>query len=142
VRAFGFASGGDRPRRTNLGGSLGLRGYPLYGYIVGTKAWMLNQELRFPLFRHVTFGTAIGDIRFPENQAAIFLDLGYAGLPYEANRAVLGSYGFGFRWPMGPLAVIRLDLGWRFSSDNFHGYALSADDQRPFFLSVFFGYNY
>ncbi len=142
VRAFGFASGGDRPRRTNLGGSLGLRGYPLYGYIVGTRAWMFNQELRFPLFRHVTFGTAIGDLRFPENQAALFLDLGQAGLPYEAQRAVLGSFGLGFRWPLGPLAVVRMDLGWRFSSDSYRGYALSSDDQRPFFLSFFLGYNY
>jgi hypothetical protein len=142
VRAFGFASGGDRPRRTNIGGSLGLRGYPFYGYIVGTKAWMLNQELRFPLFRHVTFGTAVGDVRLPENQAAIFVDLGQAGLPYESNRAVLGSFGLGFRWPLGPLAVIRLDLGWRFSSDQYRGYALSTEDKRPFFLSLFFGYNY
>ena len=142
VRAFGFASGGDRPRRTNIGGSLGLRGYPFYGYIVGTTAWMLNQEIRFPLFRHVTFGTAAGDIRFPENQAALFVDLGQAGLPYEASRAVLGSYGLSFRWPLGPLAVVRLDLGWRFSSDSFKGYALSGDDTDPFFLSLFFGYNY
>lgn len=142
VRAFGFASGGDRPRRTNIGGSLGLRGYPFYGYIVGTKAWMLNQELRIPLFRHVTFGTALGDVRLPENQAALFFDVGQAGLPYESSRAVLGSYGVGFRWPLGPLAVIRMDLGWRFSSDRFRGYALGPDDKDPFFLHLFFGYNY
>ena len=28
LRAFGFYSGGDRPRRINIGGTLGLRGYP------------------------------------------------------------------------------------------------------------------
>jgi hypothetical protein len=142
VRVVGFASGGDRPRRTSIGGSLGLRGYPFYGYIVGTKAWLLNQELRFPFFRHVTFGLPFGDLRFPETQAALFVDAGWVGLPYESTRAMLGSYGIGFRWPLAPLAVLRLDMGWRFSSDSYRGYALAADDKRPFFLSLFLGYNY
>ena len=142
VRAYGYMSGGDRPRRTNIGGSLGLRGYPFYGYIVGTTAWMLNQEIRFPLFRYVTFGTSIGDIRFPENQAALFVDMGQTGMPDSPSRALLGSFGMSFRWPIGPLAVVRTDLGWRFSSDDYRGYGLSHDDERPFFLQLFFGYNY
>ena len=75
-------------------------------------------------------------------ESVLLEDRPQAGLPYESNRAVLGSYGLGFRWPLGPLAVIRLDLGWRFSSDQYQGYALSTEDKRPFFLSLFFGYNY
>ena len=48
LRAFGYYSGGDRPRRINIGGTVALRGYPQFGYIVGSRAFMFNQELRFP----------------------------------------------------------------------------------------------
>jgi hypothetical protein len=43
---------------------------------------------------------------------------------------------------LGPLAVLRLDLGRRFSDDDFVGYSLSEDQRKSGFLSFFFGYNY
>src|SRR5713101_5730853 len=49
LRVQGYASGGERPRRINIGGSWGLRGYPRYGYVAGTNAWLLNAEYRFPI---------------------------------------------------------------------------------------------
>ncbi len=61
LRAYGFYSGGDRPRRMNIGGTVGLRGYPQYGYILGSQAYMFNQELRFPILTHLTLGLPFGD---------------------------------------------------------------------------------
>ena len=78
LRGYAFYSGGDRPRRSNIGGTLALRGYPQFGYIVGSRAFMANQELRFPLLTHLTLGTPFGDIDFPQVQGALFTDLGRA----------------------------------------------------------------
>jgi len=142
LRAYGFYSGGDRPRRVNIGGTLGLRGYPQFGYIVGSEAFMLNQEVRFPLLTHLTLGTPLGDLDFPEIQAGLFTDLGQARFSTTTDRALLGSYGVSFRMALGPLTVLRLDVGRRFSSDRFRGYSLSGDQKHPGFVSFFFGYNY
>jgi hypothetical protein len=142
LRGYGFYSGGDRPRRTNIGGTLALRGYPQFGYIVGSQAYMANQEVRFPLLTHLTLGTPLGDLDFPEIQGALFTDVGKATFESSPDRAVLGSYGVSFRMAIGPLAVLRFDVGRRFSSDNFRGYGLAADQRDAGFLSFFFGYNY
>jgi hypothetical protein len=142
VRAFGFYSGGDRPRRINIGGTGGLRGYPEFGYIVGTRAFMLNQELRFPILTHLTLGTPFGDLDLPEIQGGLFVDVGKALMHQDENRALLGSYGIGFRLALGPLAVLRLDVGRRFSDGKYQGYSLSRDQRSPAFVRFFFGYNY
>jgi Tol biopolymer transport system component len=142
VRAFGFYSGGDRPRRVNIGGTLGLRGYPEFGYIVGTRAYMLNQELRFPVLTHLTVGTPFGDLQFPEFQAGLFADVGKALMYQEAGRDLLGSYGVSFRLAFAPLAVLRLDVGRRFSDGNFQGYSLDRDQRDADFVHFFFGYNF
>jgi hypothetical protein len=142
VRAFGFYSDGDRPRRVNIGGTLGLRGYPEFGYIVGTRAYMLNQELRVPLLTHLTFGTPFGDLDLPEIQGGVFVDVGKALMHRESGRALLGSYGLSFRLALAPLAVLRLDVGRRFSDRKYQGYSLSGDQKRPGFVRFFFGYNY
>lgn len=140
-RAVGFYSGGDRPERVNLGGTLALRGYPLFGYILGSEAWMVNNELRFPLLNYFTLGTPIGDARFPDFQGAFFVDVGKAGYHGE-NRALLGSYGVSFRWPVFPGLVLRLDWGRRFTDGNFRGYGLRDDQTGRSFVQFFFGYNY
>jgi hypothetical protein len=142
LRAYGFYSGGDRPRRVNIGGTLGLRGYPQFGYIVGSEAFMFNQEVRIPLLTHLTLGTPFGDLDFPEIQGGLFTDVGQASFSTTTNRALLGSYGVSFRMALGPLTVLRLDVGRRFSNDGYRGYGLSADQKKPGFVSFFFGYNY
>jgi hypothetical protein len=142
LRAFGFYSGGDRPRRVNIGGTTGLRGYPQFGYIVGSQAFMFNQELRFPLLTHLTIGTPLGDLDLPQIQGGLFTDLGKAVFSTTSDRGLLGSYGISFRLALGPLAVLRLDLGRRFSNNKFVGYSLSPDQRDAGFLSFFFGYNY
>jgi hypothetical protein len=143
VRTLGFYSGGDRPRRINIGGTLGLRGYPQFGYILGSHAFMVNQEIRFPILSHLTLGTSLGDLRLPEIQGGLFVDVGKATFPSEGlDRALLGSYGLSFRLAIAPLAVLRLDLGRRFTDERYLGYSLSSEQKRPGFLSFFFGYNY
>jgi hypothetical protein len=142
IRGYGFYSAGDRPRRVNIGGTLGLRGYPQFGYIVGSEAVMFNQEIRFPLLNHLTFGTPIGDVDFPEIQAGLFTDFGQAKFSTSPDRGLLGSYGISFRMALGPITVLRLDVGRRFSNNDFTGYSLSASQRDPGFVSFFFGYNY
>jgi outer membrane protein assembly factor BamA len=142
VRAVGFYSGGDRPRRIYMGGTSGMRGYPLFGRIVGSRAFMLNQEVRFPLLDYLTFGTPVGALRFPEVQGAFFLDVGKAWFPQGSDRATLGSVGIGLRWALWPFAVVRLDAGRRFSSDDFQGYGLTRDETTAGFVSLWFGFNY
>jgi hypothetical protein len=142
VRAVGFYSGGDRPRRIYMGGTSSMRGYPLFGRIVGSRAFMLNQEVRFPLLDYLTFGTPVGALRFPEIQGAFFLDVGKAWFPQGSDRATLGSVGIGLRWALWPFAVVRLDAGRRFSSDDFKGYGLTPDETTAGFVSVWFGFNY
>ena len=91
VRGVGFYSGGDRPQRVNVGGTLGIRGYPLYGYVIGSRVWMVNSELRYPLLDYFTFGTPFGPFRFPEVQGAFFADVGRAWLFSEEHRARAGQ---------------------------------------------------
>jgi hypothetical protein len=103
---------------------------------------MLNQEVRFPLLTHLTLGTPFGDIDFPEIQGGLFMDVGKALLHSDSDRALLGSYGLSLRLALAPLAVLRLDVGRRFTNRGYQGYSLSAEQQHPGFVHFFFGYNY
>jgi len=142
LRAYGFYSGGDRPRRINIGGTVGLRGYPQDGYILGSQAYMFNQELRFPILTHLTLGLPFGDWDLPQIQGGLFTDVGKATYSTTPGRGMLGSFGISFRMALGPLTVLRLDWGRRFGSNDLRGYGLSFDQRDPGFVSFFFGYNY
>ncbi|MEO8201216.1 MAG: hypothetical protein ABI679_11890 [Gemmatimonadota bacterium] len=142
VRVNGWYSGGDRPRRVNIGGTLGLRGYPQYGAIVGSRAFLVNQEIRFPLLNYLTFGTPVGAVTFPELQGAFFFDLGKAWFRDPSDRALLGSYGAGLRWALAPFLVLRMDAGRRFTDGNFTSYPLDLGQRKRSFISFYFGYNY
>src|SRR5690606_17132295 len=139
---YGFYSDGDRPRRVNIGGSTGLRGYPNFGNMIGSRAWMTNHELRFPLLNRLVFGTPFGDLTFPEFQGALFGDLGRAWFGAGATRPTVGSFGGSIRLALAPLAVLRFDLGRRFGGNDLMGYGLDAKDRDGGFVSFFFGYNY
>lgn len=141
VRLLGWYSGGDRPRRINLGGTHAIRGFPLFGEVTGTKAWMVNQEIRFPLLSYLTFGTPAGPFRFPQMQGALFFDLGQAALPNSVGRGVLGSFGGSLRWALWPFGVVRMDIGRRFGN-GYAAYGLPATIRPGGFLQVWFGFNY
>ena len=86
-------------------------------------------------------GHPFGDMQFPEIQAAFYTDVGKATF-YNLSRDYIGSYGISFRMAFGPLAVIRLDVGRRFSGDNFRGYALDRDQRKPSYVTFFIGPNF
>jgi hypothetical protein len=142
VRLQGYTSGGERPRRINIGGSWGLRGYPRYGYVAGTRAWLVNAEYRFPITDFLTIGFPFGAARFPGVQGALFLDYGRAWSRITTDRDVLGSTGLGLRMPIGPPLVLRLDIGYRLGSTSLDAYGLSTRSGSRRFVDFFFGFNY
>jgi WD40 repeat protein len=142
VRLLGYYAGGERPRRVNIGGSWGLRGYPRYGYVAGTRAWLFNSEWRFPIADFLAFGFPFGVVRFPGVQGALFLDLGKAVTATTAARGALGSTGLGLRMSLAAPLVLRLDLGYRFHSGAVDGYSLPARSRGSRFVDFFFGFNY
>jgi len=141
-RGLGYYAGGLHPRRINIGGSWGLRGYPLFGYVAGTRAWMLNGEWRFPVTDFLTFGFPFGDIRFPGVQGAFFTDVARAWTPQLSDRGTLGSAGFGLRMPIAEPLVLRLDFGYRFHSGDLLSYGLPQSSRGRKFVDFFFGFNY
>jgi len=141
-RAMAYYGGGERPRETNIGGSWGIRGYPYYAYVAGTRAWMLNLEWRFPITDYLTLGFPFGPLRFPGVQGAFFSDYGRAWSQATEGRGDLGAAGLGLRMPIGPAFVLRLDMGWRFSDGDLSEYSLPAADQGRHFVDLFFGFNY
>ena len=143
VRAYGYVSEGKRPRRVNIGGSWGLRGYPRYGDVSGTRVFLLNQELRFPLSNFVAIGLPFGVLQFPGIQGAIFGDLGGAWADGEtAGRGVLGSAGFSLRMPVFFPLVLRFDFGYRFAFGPTDGYLIPDPVVNRQFVDFFFGFNY
>jgi dipeptidyl aminopeptidase/acylaminoacyl peptidase len=142
VRALGYYAGGDRPRPINIGGSWGLRGYPMNGYVAGSRVWMLNTEWRFPITDFLSIGFPFGEIRFPGVQGALFADLGRAWTATSIDRGSLGSAGLGLRMSIGPPLVLRLDLGYRFNSGPVVGYSLPGPGRTSNFVDFFFGFNY
>ncbi|HYX81528.1 MAG TPA: hypothetical protein VE714_03990, partial [Gemmatimonadales bacterium] len=144
LRVQGYSSGGERPRRIAIGGSWGLRGYPQYGYIAGTRAWLLNAEYRFPILDFLTIGFPFGPVRFPGIQGALFVDYGRAWSRTTSARGPLGATGLGLRMPIGPPLVLRLDLGYRLGvrARDIAAYGLSPTTRNGRFVDFFFGFNY
>jgi hypothetical protein len=142
-RMLGYHAGGERPRRINIGGAWGLRGYPNFNYVGGTNAWMVNAEWRFPITDFLSIGFPFGVLRLPGVQGAVFGDLGRAWLSQGGERrGVLGSAGLGLRLPLGPPLVLRLDMGWRFHEGVTTGYSLPRSSRGRRFVDFFFGFNY
>jgi hypothetical protein len=142
VRALGYHAGGERPRRIGIGGSWALRGYPRWGYVAGTTAWLVNTEWRFPITDFLSVGFPFGELRFPGVQGALFGDVGRAWTPETTDRGVLGSAGLGLRMPVGAPLVLRLDLGYRWSRGDVAAYGLPPSARGSKFVDFFFGFNY
>jgi len=142
LRVQGYSSGGERPRPISIGGSWGLRGYPQYGYVAGTRAWLVNAEYRFPILDFLTIGFPFGAARFPGVQGALFVDYGRAWSKTTTGRGVLGASGLGLRMPVGPPLVLRLDFGYRLGTTDVERYGLPASTRNRRFVDFFFGFNY
>ena len=142
LRAYGFYSGGDRPRRDQHRRHHRAPRLPSVRLHPGIAGLHGQPGGPLPAADPPDPRTPFGDLDFPEIQGALFTDVGKATFDTSDDRAILGSYGISFRLAVGPLAVLRLDLGRRFSNDDFQGYALDRDQSDGGFLSFFFGYNY
>ena len=142
IRGLGYYAGGERPRRINIGGSLGMRGFPWFGYVSGSKAWMVNQEFRFQLLDRLVLGLPISDFTLPGIQAAPFWDLGAATTPGSVTGPTLESRGVSWRMGLGPFAVLRFDWGRRWVHGNPGIYGLEQRYRRSNFVALFVGYNY
>ena len=140
LRGYLYASEGTRPRAVAIGGSWMLRGYPRFSQ-AGTRAWMTNAEWRFPIANFVALGFPFGTVRFPEVQGAVFSDFGQSWERSRYDSRVLGSAGVGFRMPVIPGFVFRLDVGRRFALNS-----PKVDPRASYynrrFLDFFFGFNY
>ncbi|MEJ7813073.1 MAG: hypothetical protein WKG32_21855 [Gemmatimonadaceae bacterium] len=141
VRTYAYISEGTRPRAVQIAGSWMLRGYPWYT-VSGTRAWLANTELRFPITNFVAVGFPFGVIRFPQLQGALFGDLGQAWNSPDFDPRLLGSAGVGFRTALLPGLVLRLDVGRRFSFRGRGGDPDVRNYYRARFADFFIGYNY
>ena len=140
LRGFVYLTGGERPQWIALGGTYGLRGYPRYTYVSGSRAMMVNAEWRFPLTDYLSLGLPVGEIRFPGIEGALFADAGRAWTPQEAYHGTVGAYGFSFRMNVGFPLVLRLDTGWRYGALD--GYQLPFNYRNRSFVDFWFGFDY
>ncbi len=139
TRLFGYWSDGAIPGRIALGGPYTLRLYPFLGFI-GSRAWMVSQEWRFPIMHGIALAFPFGTIRFPGIQAALFLDLAQIWLEDRKPQGVWGSWGMGFRMPIIFPLVLRLDVGRRFKTGD-----LPTGRFEDFYgteVDFFIGFNY
>jgi hypothetical protein len=139
VRLFGYYSDGYLPARIAFGGPYTLRLYPFLGFI-GSRAYLMSNEWRFPLMHGLALGFPFGTWRFPGIQGAVFVDMG--GIWQETRKltGTWGSYGVSFRMAILFPFIIRLDVGRRFTIGD-----LPTNKFRDFYkteVDFFFGFNY
>jgi len=104
-------------RRFYIGGSWTLRLYPRFR-IWGTRAFIINNEYRFPFIDQMAVKFPFGTIGFRGIRGALFFDVGnvYNGELHNKDwEATKGSYGIGFRMNIGGFLVLRYDIGKRTS---------------------------
>ncbi len=123
---------GEEARRYFLGGSWDLRGWPFWS-IRGTKVWLTSHELRFPLLDNIGLNFPFGNVSLGLIRGALFFDAGNAwDAEYPGTR---GSIGFGFRFNLLGVLVLRYDLGKRIEN-NF------TSLQSGLFQQFFFGWDF
>jgi hypothetical protein len=127
-----FWNEGKEARRYIMGGSWDLRGYPRWS-LRGTKFWLTNQELRFPLLDGVGIRFPFGVIGFGSVRGAIFFD---AGSVWDNEyKDTKGSFGLGLRFNFLGAIVFRYDVGYQIEN-NF------SKIGKKLFYQFFFGWDY
>ncbi|MBC7185738.1 MAG: PD40 domain-containing protein, partial [Calditrichaeota bacterium] len=124
-----------------MGGSWDLRGYPLWR-IWGTKLALVSNELRFPFIDRFFIKFPIGGLALNAIRGALFVDLGNGWDDHFDE--LLGSVGFGVRWRIGGVLVLRLDGGRKFSlpePSRFH-HLKDINVDKHWFTQFFFGWDF
>jgi hypothetical protein len=143
VRGHAFFSDGAIPQRGVLGGPHRLRGYPRFS-LAGSRLWLVNQEWRFPIFHGLGLLMPWGELRLPGVQGALFADAGASWLEtQDPPDGLWGSYGLGFRTSLGGFAVLRLDVGRRFTTGDRPPVVFTdGEGFHDTFVDFFIGYNF
>ncbi|MEK6569948.1 MAG: BamA/TamA family outer membrane protein, partial [Bacteroidota bacterium] len=132
VRGQIFYNEGREARRFFMGGSWDLRGYPRWS-LRGKKLWLTSGELRFPFIDQLGIKFPFASIGLGSLRGALFFD---AGSTWDKKYVeTLGSIGFGFRWNLGGILVLRYDIGKRIEN-NF------TRLQSGLFQQFFFGWDF
>jgi hypothetical protein len=123
---------GLEARRFFMGGSWDLRGWDLWS-IRGKKIWIVSEELRFPFIDQLGVRFPIGGLSLGSIRSAVFADFG--GAWDDQYTDTKGDVGFGFRWNLGGVLVLRYDIGKRIE-DNMTRF------QKGLFYQFFFGWDF
>ncbi|MBN2091552.1 PD40 domain-containing protein [candidate division KSB1 bacterium] len=141
VRLMTRYNHGKEALRFYMGGSWDLRGYPRW-QIWGKKLFLISNELRYPFIDRFAINFPIGGMAFSSIRGATFIDLGNGW--DEQLDDVLGSFGFGIRFRLGGVLVLRYDFGKRFAfkdaNDLFNPDKFSR--QKGVFQQFFFGWDF
>jgi hypothetical protein len=123
---------GLEARRFFMGGSWDLRGWDLWS-IRGKKIWIVSEELRFPLIDQLGVRFPFGGVSLGSIRSALFADFG--GAWDDQYTDTKGDVGFGFRWNLGGVLVLRYDIGKRIENNL-------TRFQKGLFYQFFFGWDF
>jgi len=141
VRAMTQYNHGKDPLHFYMGGSWDLRGYKRWS-IWGKKIFLVSNELRFPFIDRFIINFPFGGMGFSAIRGASFVDLGNAW--DDDLNSVLGSLGFGIRFRIGGILVLRFDFGKKFmmsdTRDLFNPDKFTM--QSGMFQQFFFGWDF
>lgn len=127
-----FYNEGKGARRYFMGGSWDLRGWPRWS-IRGEKMWLSSLEFRFPLIDQINIKFPFLDLGFWGFRAATFFDAGSAW--DKEYKTTYGSVGFGFRFNIFGVLVLRYDIGKKIEKDF-------TQFQPGLFYQFFFGWDF
>lgn len=127
-----FYNEGKDARRYFMGGSWDLRGWPRWS-IRGEKMWLTSLEFRFPLIDQLNIKFPFLDLGFWGFRAATFFDAGSAW--DKEYKTTYGSVGFGFRFNIFGVLVLRYDIGKKIENDF-------RQFQPGLFYQFFFGWDF
>ncbi|MDZ7262210.1 MAG: BamA/TamA family outer membrane protein, partial [candidate division KSB1 bacterium] len=141
MRLTGQFNHGKEALRFFMGGSWDLRGYRRWT-IWGKKIALVSNELRFPFIDHFIINFPFGGLGFSSIRGATFVDVGNAW--DEKLEDLLGSFGFGIRFRVGGVLVLRFDYGKKFAMHRLRGWDALTDIefQRGTFKQFFFGWDF
>ncbi len=124
-----------------MGGSWDLRGYRLWR-LWGTKVALVSNELRFPFIDRFSLKFPFGGVAFSSIRGALFIDAGNAWDDRLEN--ILGSTGFGVRFQLGGVLVLRFDTGKKFTlrePEHFY-HVRNYNFDNSWFTQFFFGWDF
>jgi hypothetical protein len=141
VRLWSMVNHGREATPFFMGGSWDLRGYR-FRRLAGTKLALISNELRFPFIDQFMINFPFGGMGFSAIRGALFVDMGNAW--EDSFDQILGSTGFGIRFRLGGMLVLRLDMGRKFVLDHPDSFydPNNWDMDNNWFTQFFFGWDF